>query len=775
MTLPFKENKMGVYIKLLETDVWIHKTNITTELAIEENSKKTDKTDKQLIPAEYHEYLDIFSKKKAHHFPELRPWDHKIEMKEGFEPKLFKNYNLTLAEQIKLDKLLRENLEKGYIRPSQLPMASLFFFVSKKDGKLWPCQDYWFSNDWMVKNSYPLPLILKIMDKLKGAKYFTKQDVHWGYNNVQIRKEDEWKAAFKMNKGLFEPTVMFFGMCNSLATFQAMMDDIFMTMIDNRLVIVYMDDILIFADTKEELERITKLVLEKLREHDLFLKAKKCKFCQTRIECLGMIIEEGKISMDTVKLGGIRDWPVPTMLKQTRSFLGFGNFYWKFISHYSKLAQPLNDLMKKDEKFEWTTDCQKAFDTMKKWFMEEPVLLMPDQSKPFQIESDTSKVATGAVLTQLDSNGDQHPVAFLSKTFSETERKYEIYDWELLGIIQVLKEWRHYIQGSGHTTIVYSDHKNLTYFRTAQKLNDQQARWLLYLSGFDLKLIHLPGTKMVQSDALSRWPDYGTGKWMEEEDKVVLPDNLFINLLDTELQERLLNGKDLDLDVKNAIETLMEEGPTSLKNNLQDWKIEEIDGQKTIFFQGKNYIPKDLKLQRDIVKMYHDHEMAGHPGELETYNRIRQNYWWPGLWTFVKNYVQGCGICQQSKINWSPSNPAYIVIEVANNTRPFAKCLMDLITDLPLVEGYSSILVVVDRGLSKGVILCSCVKKITWEGTVTLLHDNLFKRFGLPDEIISDRDPRFAAHAFQELLKLLISSWTSPQHTTHSQMEQPRG
>jgi RNase H-like domain found in reverse transcriptase len=125
----------------------------------------------------------------------------------------------------------------------------------------------------------------------------------------------------------------------------------------------------------------------------------------------------------------------PTTLKQTQSFLGFGNFYRKFISHYSKLAQPLNNLTKKDKKFEWTDDCQKAFNTMKKRFTEEPVLLMPDQSKPFQIKSDASKVATGAVLTQLNSNGDQHPVAFLSKTFSETERKYKIYDRELLGII----------------------------------------------------------------------------------------------------------------------------------------------------------------------------------------------------------------------------------------------------------------------------------------------------------------------------------------------------
>jgi hypothetical protein len=396
--LPLKENKMGVYIKLLETDVWIQKTNIATELAIKENSKKTDKMDKQLVPAEYHKYLDIFSEEKAHRFPELRPWNHKIEMKEGFESKLFKNYNLTPAEQIELDKFLKKNLEKGYIWPSQSPMASLCFQKGQQTSTM-PGLPILKRLDGQKLLSFTTHF--RNNGQLKGAKYFTKLDMCWDYNNVWIRKGDKWKAAFKTNKGLFEPTVMFFGMCNSPATFQAMIDDIFMTMIDNRPVIVYMDDILIFADTKEELEQITKLVLEKLREHNLFLKAKKCKFCQTRIEYLGMIIEEGKISMDAVKLGGIRDWPVPTTLKQTRSFLGFGNFYRKFISHYSELARPLNDLIKKDKKFEWTTDCQKAFDTMKKRFTEEPVLLMTDQSKPFQIESDASKVATGAVLTQL--------------------------------------------------------------------------------------------------------------------------------------------------------------------------------------------------------------------------------------------------------------------------------------------------------------------------------------------------------------------------------------
>src|SRR5271168_3302713 len=177
-----------------------------------------------------------------------------------------------------------------------------------------------------------------------------------------------------------------------------------------------------------------------------------------------MIVEEGKIAMDPLKLGGIRDWPTPpptpTTVKQVRSFLGFGNFYRRFIHHFSKLARPLNDLTKKDKIFEWTDECQNTFDTLKKNFTEEPVLMIPDHLKPFQIKSDASKVATGTVLTQLDSNSDRHPCAFISKTFSPTERNYEIYDRELLGIIRALEEWRHYIQGSGHTTIIHSDHKN---------------------------------------------------------------------------------------------------------------------------------------------------------------------------------------------------------------------------------------------------------------------------------------------------------------------------
>ena len=171
---------------------------------------------------------------------------------------------------------------------------------------------------------------------------------------------------------------------------------------------------------------------------------------------------------------------------------------------------------------------------------------MPDHTKPFQIECDASKYASGAVLTQLDSNGDRHPCTFISKTFSPTERNYEIYDRELLAIIRALEEWRHYIQGSPHTMVIFSDHKNLTYYHEARKLNRRQARWSLYLSEFNVKLTHISGSKMIQSDALSHRPDFVPDEDNDNKDITMLPDNLFINLIDLDFQKCIANCKDMD-------------------------------------------------------------------------------------------------------------------------------------------------------------------------------------------------------------------------------------
>ena len=242
------------YIRPVEINL---KQSDSQKIALQHGNTKTEKDPKKVVPPEFHDFLKLFDEKASERFPPKRPWDHKIELKDTFKPISMKPYRISPQEEEALNNFIEENLRKGYIRPSKSPMASPFFFVGKKDGKLRPCQDYRYLNEHTVKNAYPIPLISSILDKIKGSKWFTKLDVRQGYNNVRIREEDRWKGAFKTPKGLFEPTVMFFGMCNSPATFQSMMDHILRNLIDTGKVMVYMDDIFIHAKTKEELCKLT--------------------------------------------------------------------------------------------------------------------------------------------------------------------------------------------------------------------------------------------------------------------------------------------------------------------------------------------------------------------------------------------------------------------------------------------------------------------------------------------------------------------------------------
>jgi hypothetical protein len=279
------------------------------------------------VPTTLHKYANVFSETAFNSLPECHKWDHAIELECKPSPGFRKVYPMTLTEQTEMDAFLEEALATGHIRQSKSPLGAPVFLIKKKDGKLHFVQDYRALNVITRKNRHPLPLINDLIHQLKDAHYFTKLDVRWGYNNVCIHESNKWKAAFRTNRGLFEPLVMYFGLTNSLATFQTMMNEIFQDLITEGVVSVYLDDILIFTNSMEEHRRITCLVLDWMREHKLYLWPEKCKFEQTRIEYLGVIISHNKVEMDPVKNPGVADWPTPSNRKEVQSFVGFMNFY----------------------------------------------------------------------------------------------------------------------------------------------------------------------------------------------------------------------------------------------------------------------------------------------------------------------------------------------------------------------------------------------------------------------------------------------------------------
>ncbi|THH00881.1 hypothetical protein EW145_g7016 [Phellinidium pouzarii] len=661
-----------------EGTISIRRTTTATSLA--QRTTKTIKPLKDSIPAHYHNFIHLFEKKAAERFPIERPYDHAIDLKPDFVPRDCKLYSMTPKEELALDEFLTENLRKGYIRPSKSPMASPFFFIGKKDNTLRPCQDYRALNEGTIKNAYPLPLIGDLMDKLRGAKYFTKLDLRSGYNNIRIKEGDQYKAAFKTIHSLFEPTVMFFGLCNSPATFQMFMNDIFRIIITEEAILIYMDDILIFSDNLEDLRRKTNRVLKVLQDNDLFLKPEKCVFEVQEVEFLGMIICPDNIHMDPVKLAGIQQWPEPHTVKQLRSFLGFCNFYRRFIPNYSSIAYPLNELTRTNEPWKWNELHTNAFITLKNLFSSQLALLIPDKTKPFILETDASK--------------------------------------------------------------------NLSYFQAARRLTPRQSRWNLFLSQFDISITHKPGKDIPGADSLSRRPDYGTEP---DEERTLLPNTLFIGRIDVELHNHIKESQATDQLANTILRAKTLNIPSPFKFSLDDWTTDS----DLLLFRKRIYIPDNKDLKQQILHLFHDLPCFGHPGIFKTTSLIRQHYWWPGLTIFVKNFINGCAACQQMKINTHPTTPPLTPIPADPSALPFQSVSIDFITDLPLSNSFDSLMVIVDHDSSKGIVLCPCNKTIDALGTALLYHQNVYRRFGLPKRIISDRGPQFASHVFQTLCSCL--------------------
>ena len=427
-----------------------------------------------------------------------------------------------------------------------------------------------YVNEYTIKNNYPLPLILQLVDKLKGCRLFTKMDLRWGYNNVRVKEGDEWKAAFVTHKGAFEPLVMYFGLCNSPATFQKMMNKIFHDMSD--VCVVYIDDLMIFTklDNQEEHDKIVLEVLRWLEANDLFVKPEKCHFRVKEVDFLSMIVSCNGIKMDPSKLSAILKWPNLTNVKQVRAFLGLGNFYRRFIKDYAIIARPLTDLTCKDTPFTFGDRERGAFNALKAAFMKAPVLQYPDQDREFRLETDASEFAVGGVLSVKGDDGNFRPIAYMSHSMTPPERNYPIHDKEMLAIIKATECWRHYLEATPYAFEIHMDHNNLTYFMRSQNLSKRQARWQLWMSHFNYSLVYQKGTAMHVADPLSRCSDHYVHSSEDNKEQVLLQ-------------------------------------PESVNKIVDASEMSHEDRQS-------------------IISKFHDLPVAGHKGNKATYNALRKHY-----------------------------------------------------------------------------------------------------------------------------------------------------
>ena len=691
--------------------------------------------DLSTVPPEYHDVGEVFSKERALSLPPHRPYDCAIELLPGTTLPSSRLYNLSRPERGAMETYINDSLAAGIIRPSSSPLGAGFFFVSKKDKTLRPCIDFRGLNNITVKNKYPLPLISSAFEPLQGATVFSKLDLRNAYHLVRIRDGDEWKTAFNTPLGHFEYLVMPFGLTNAPAVFQALVNDVLRDFLD-RFVFVYLDDILIFSSDLAEHQLHVRQVLQRLLENKLFVKAEKCEFHVSSVGFLGYIIESGQVKTDPDKIKAVAEWPEPTSRKLLQRFLGFANFYRRFIRDYSRIAAPLTKLTSLAVPFRWTPEADQAFVLLKDRFTSAPILVQPDSSLQFIVEVDASDIGVGAVLSQRSRPDKKlHPCAFFSRRLSPAESNYDVGNRELLAVKLALEEWRHWLEGSEIPFIVWTDHKNLAYIQSAKRLNSRQAGWALFFGRFNFTITYRPGSKNVKPDALSR-------QFSSEESPSVS---------DTILPAALVVAT-LTWEVESAVREAQLEEPdpgTGPANRM--------------------FVPVSVRSQ--VLQWGHVSRFACHPGMSRTLSLLRRHFWWATMDRDVKEYVLACTVCARGKTSHRPSVGLLRPLPIPG--RPWSHIALDFVTGLPPSNGKTVILTIVDR-FSKAVHFIGLPKLPSAHETAGLLTNHVFRLHGIPVDIVSDRGPQFISQVWKSFCQALgatvsLSSGFHPQ--TNGQSE----
>ena len=676
------------------------------------------------------EFKDVFPEELPKALPPARPVDHRIELLPGSQPCAQRMYRMSAAELDEMKNQLDDLLSSGLIRPSISPFGAPVLFVKKKDGGMRMCIDYRALNRITIKNRYPLPRIDELFDRLKGAKYFSKIDLRSGYHQVRIHEADVAKTAFRTRYGHFEFLVLPFGLTNAPATFMHLMNSIFKPFLD-LFVLVFLDDILIYSRTLVEHQRHVRQVLEVLRKNKLYANAKKCSFFQRSLSFLGHVVSEKGLSMEQDKVKAIQDWPAPTNITGVRSFLGLAGYYRKFVRNFSRIAAPMTELEQKNQTFEWKKPQQNAFEELKKAITSAPILIAPDDTKPYVVTTDASGFAVGATLSQ-DHGRGQQPIAFMSKKMLPSERIYPVQQQELLAVVCALREWRHYLHGRKFKVI--TDHQSLRYLPTQPTLSLKQARWMEFLQQFDFDWEYKPGRTNVVADALSRRFD------LKVVDEQLMPIEV-VGDVSKALIDKIKNGYTSDGNCQTIFAN-----PREVRNHF-------IVENGLIFSNRRLYVPDVRELKTELLEEAHDSPIAGHLGVTRTMDLLSRTYYWPKMIEDVKAFIQSCRLCQMNKTTHQLEQG--LAMPIATPLRRWDQVTVDFITGLPVTaKGNDAIMVVVDK-FSKMLHLIPTIIAITAPEVADIFFNQIVKYHGVPTSIISDRDPRFTSLFWDRLWKRL--------------------
>jgi transposase InsO family protein len=753
-----KEGSVNFITSLYEIDKLIEEKQELASSTTEDGELKETEEQmiKRLIPAEYHDLWKAFSKVESDTLAPHRPYDHRIELEAentlGFSP--LRQHSI--QELMAAKKYIEENLHKGFIEPSQAPFASPILFSRKADGSLRFCVDYRKLNALTRKDRYPLPLIDETLTRLRKAKIFTKLDIRQAFHKMRIHPDSVELTTFRTRYGAYKYKVLPFGLTNGPATFQRYINDIFFDFLDD-FVTAYLDDILIYSEDELEHTAHVRKVIQRLQEAGLQVDIKKCEFSTKRTKYLGFIISTEGIEVDPEKIEVIIAWQIPTTVKGVQSFLGFCNFYRRFIREYGRVAKPLTRLTKKDVSFVFDEACKMAFEELKARLISAPILGHYDPERETMLELDASDGVTAGILSQLDPiDGQWHPVAFFSKTMAPAECNYEIHDKEMLAIIHALEQWRAELEGLRAEIQIFSDHKALEYFMTKRQLTARQARWAETLSRFNFRIRHRAGKENQKADALTRRRQDVDGQLKataEFRTQTLLKSGNLDPQVVQELHLAPIEDENLDLidrilRANRTSETLAEFRNKASQEGEENWQLQ--DG--LILRKNRLLVPEEDNLRTDLIKEVHEQLSMAHPGRNKTYRLINARYYWPNLRKDIARYIRNCHTCRRTRVprDLPPGQLQPLPIP----ERPWQHISMDFKSFPKDKKGYNAVFVIIDR-LSKRAYSVPCHKTTTAKDMAQLFISNVYRTHGAPETIVSDRGPQFISEFWTEFCRIL--------------------